>query len=196
MIDSSACTAISASVKPIWLKLPMPPETALPYCLRIALYRFIVGVFVTSGGVSSALTNSLLSHFGPSDVARKSVLHGVEQPHSFTRSSRPSFCAACRMTSASGGVKLSTTAPFGPASSTSLIATESASEIGTFSVSWTIGTFAALASAAGPAAMYPVPGTLDWSKTILEACWASAYCTAPSELYRGPMLTAALFGVE
>ena len=28
VIDSSACTAISASVKPIWLKLPMPPETA------------------------------------------------------------------------------------------------------------------------------------------------------------------------
>ena len=57
------------------------------------------------------------------------------------------------MTSASGGVKLRITAPFGPASSTSLIATESASEIGTFSVSWTIGTFDALASAAGPAAM-------------------------------------------
>ena len=124
------------------------------------------------------------------------MLHGVEQPHSFTRSSRPSFCAACRMISASGGVKLSTTAPFGPASSTSLIATELASVIGTFSVSWTIGTLAALASAAGPAAMYPVPGTFDWSKTILVACWASAYCTAPSELYRGPMLTAALFGVE
>src|SRR5580700_10220175 len=182
VIDSSACTAISASVKPIWLKLPMPPETAEPYCLRIALYRFMVAVLVSSGGSSSALTNSLLSHFGPSEVARKSVLHGVEQPQSFTRSSSPSFCAACRMTSASGGVKLSTTAPFGPASSTSLIAIESASEIGTFSVSWTIGTFAAFASAAGPAAMYPVPGTLDWSNTTLDTCWASAYCTAPSEL--------------
>jgi len=77
-----------------------------------------------------------------------------------------------------------------------LIATESASEIGTFSVSWTIGTCAAAASAFGPAAMYPVPGTLDWSNTILETCCASAYWTAPSELYRGPMLTAALFGVE
>ena len=32
LIVSSACTAISASVKPIWLKLPMPPDTALPYC--------------------------------------------------------------------------------------------------------------------------------------------------------------------
>ena len=153
-------------------------------------------MLVTSGGVSSALTNSLLSHFGPSDVARKSVLHGVEQPHSLTLSSRPSFCAACRITSASGGVKFSTTAPFGPASSTSLIATESASEIGTFSVSCVIGTCAAAASASGPAAMYPVPGTFDWSNTILETCCASAYCTAPSELYRGPMLTAALFGVE
>ena len=81
------------------------------------------------------------------------MLHGVEQPHSLTRSSRPSFCAACRITSASGGVKLSTTAPFGPASSTSLIATELASVIGTFSVSWVIGTCAASASAAGPAAM-------------------------------------------
>src|SRR6266704_3206666 len=133
----------------------MPPCTDEPYCLRIALYRFIVGVFVPSGGVSSALTNSLLFHFDPSDWARKSVLHGVEQPHSLTRSSRPSFCAACRMTSACGGVKLSITAPFA-----SLIATELASVIGTFSVSWTIGVFAALASAAGPAAMYPVPGTL------------------------------------
>src|SRR6201981_651575 len=134
----------------------MPPWTEEPYCLRIALYRFIAGVFVPSGGVSSALTNSLLSHFDPSDWARKSVLHGVEQPHILTRSSRPSFCAACRMVSASGGVKLSTTAPFGPASLTSLIATELASETGTFSVRLTIGMLAALASASGPAAMYPV----------------------------------------
>jgi hypothetical protein len=29
--EPSACTRISASVKPIWLKLPMPPETAEPY---------------------------------------------------------------------------------------------------------------------------------------------------------------------
>ena len=196
VIDSSAWTAISASVKPIWLKLPIPPCTDEPYCLRIALYRFIVGVLVSSGGVSSALTNSLPSHFDPSEWARKSVLHGVEQPHIFTRSSKPSFCAACRMVSASGGVKLSTTAPFGPASLTSLIATELASVTGTFSVRLTIGMFPALATASGPAAMYPVPGTLAWSKTILETCWASAYCTAPSELYRGPMLTAALFEVE
>ncbi len=42
-----------------------------------------------------------------------------------------------------------------------------------------------------------VPGTFDWSKTILLALTvSSAYCTAPSELYRGPMLTAALFGVD
>src|SRR5215467_6817158 len=156
----------------------------------------MAGEFVESGGVSSALTNSLLFHFGPSCVARKSVLHGVEQPHSLTRFSNPSFCAACRMIRASGGVKLSTTAPFAPAASTSLIATELASEIGTFSVSCTIGTFALLASAAGPAAMYPVPGTFDWSKTTLDTCWVSAYWTAPSELYRGPMLTAALFEVE
>src|ERR1700730_7644068 len=136
----------------------MPPCTAVPYCFRIALYRFMVAVLVPSGGVSSALTNSLLFHFGPSEVARKSVLHGVEQPHSFTRFSRPSFAAACRMISASGGVKLRTTAPFGPASSTSLIATELASVIGTFSVSWTIGVFAALASAAGPAPVLTGPG--------------------------------------
>src|SRR6202044_2784999 len=75
---SSACTAISASVKPIWLKLPMPPETALPYCVSMASYSCIVGVLVESGGVSSALTKSLLFHLGPSDLARKSVLHGVE----------------------------------------------------------------------------------------------------------------------
>src|SRR6516162_7115054 len=157
---------ISASAKPIWLKLPTPPDTDLPYWARIALYSAIVGVLVGSGGVSSALTNSLWFHFGPSVVARKSVLHGVEQPHSLTLSSRPSFCAACRITSASGGVKLSTTAPFGPASSTSLIATASAPEIGTFSVNCTIGTCALEARALGPAAMYPVPGTFDWSNTI------------------------------
>ncbi len=93
-------------------------------------------------------------------------------------------------------MKLRTTAPFGPASLTSLIATELASEIGTFSVSCTIGTCAAAARAAGPAPMYPVPGTFDWSNTTLETCCESAYCTAPSELYRGPMLTAALFEVE
>ena len=110
------------------------------------------------------------------------MLHGVEQPHSLTRSSRPSFCAAWRITSASGGVKLRITAPFGPASSTSLIATELASEIGTFSVSCTIGTCAAAAIAAGPAAMYPVPGTFDWSNTTFDTCLESAYCTAPSEL--------------
>src|SRR2546421_7059418 len=159
----------------------MPPWTDEPYCLRIALYRFIVGVSVP-GGVSSAFTNSLPFHFEPSEVARKSVLHGVEQPHSLTRFSSPSFCAACRMISASGGVKLSITAPFGPASLTSLIATELASDIGTFSVSWTIGTCAAAARAAGPAAMYPVPGTFDWSNTIFDTCCEIAYCIAPSEL--------------
>src|SRR6266487_1697269 len=113
--DSSACTMISASAKPIWLKLPTPPETEWPYWARIALYSAIFGVLVTSGGVSSALTNSLWFHFGPSALARKSVLHGVEQPQPLTRSSRPSFWAAWRITSASGGVKLSTTQPFEPA---------------------------------------------------------------------------------
>src|SRR5215472_5231114 len=186
----------SASTKPIWLKLPTPPETAEPYCDRIALYRFIVAVFVASGGVSSALTNSLLFHDGPSDFARKSVLHGVEQPHSLTWPSMWSFCAASRMTRASGGVKFSTTAPFWPAASTSWIATEFASEIGTFVATSWIGTCAAVASAFGPPAMYAVPGTFDWSKTILLTCCESAYCTAPSELYRGPMLTAALLDVE
>src|SRR5215475_11755793 len=156
----------------------------------------MVLLFVESGGVSSAFTNSLLFHCAPSDWARKSVLHGVEQPHIFTWSTMPSFWAACRMTSASGGVKLRITAPFGPASLTSLMATESALAIGTFSVSWTIGTFLLPARAAGPAAMCWVPGTLAWSKTILLTPCASAYWTAPSELYRGPMLTAALFDVE
>ena len=87
------------------------------------------------------------------------MLHGVEQPHSLTRSSRPSFCAACRMVSASGGVKLSTTAPFGPASLTSLIATELASETGTFSVRWTIGMFAGLGQRVRPGR--DVPGARD-----------------------------------
>ena len=83
------------------------------------MYRFIVGVFVLSSGVSSALTKILLFHFGPSVLARKSVLHGVEQAHSLTLPSMLSFCAARRMASASGGVKFSTTAPFVPAASTS-----------------------------------------------------------------------------
>ena len=50
------------------------------------------------------MTKSLLFQPAPSDLARKSVLQGVEQPHSFTWPSIPSFCAACRMTSASGVV--------------------------------------------------------------------------------------------
>src|SRR6266702_5253513 len=61
--DSSACTMISASAKPIWLKLPMPPDTAWPYWASIALYRLIDGELVESGGVSSALTNSLFFFF-------------------------------------------------------------------------------------------------------------------------------------
>ena len=44
LTDRSACTMISASAKPIWLKLPTPPETALPYLARIALYSRIAGV--------------------------------------------------------------------------------------------------------------------------------------------------------
>jgi hypothetical protein len=131
----------------------MPPVTFVPYCLRIALYRFIVGELVGSGGVSSALTKNLWFHLGPSDWARKSVSHGVEQPHTLTRSSSPSFCAACRITRASGGVKFNTTAPFEPASLTSLSATELASLIGTFSVRSVIGTLDAFAIAFGPAAM-------------------------------------------
>ena len=58
------------------------------------------------------------------------MLHGVEQAHSLTLPSMLSFCAASRMLSASGGVKFSTTAPSLPAASTSLIATEFASETG------------------------------------------------------------------
>src|SRR2546421_9760937 len=125
----------------------MPPWTEVPYCFRIALYRFIAVVLVPSGGVSSALTNSLPFHLGPSDWARKSVLQGVEQPHSLTRFSRPSFAAACRMTSACGGVKLSITAPPRPAAVAFFIATELASGIGAFSVRWTIGGLAAFGSA-------------------------------------------------
>src|SRR5215471_15128445 len=194
--DWRALTMSSASTKPIWLKLPMPPATFLPYSDRMALYRFMVCVFVPSGGVSSALTKILPFHVDPSDLARKSVLHGVEQAHSLTWFSMLSFCAACRMTSASGGVKFSTTAPSLPAALTSEIATQFASETGGVAVMSTIGMFAALAIAFGPAAMYSVPGTLAWSKTILLGCCVIAYCTAPSELYRGPMLTAALFDVE
>src|SRR2546430_16961450 len=64
LTERGACTMISASAKPIWLTLPMPPETALPYLARIALYRRIAGVLVGGGGVSSALTNGLLFDVG------------------------------------------------------------------------------------------------------------------------------------
>src|SRR6201985_2901574 len=161
----------------------MPPLTLEPpYLERIASYSFISGSVLPSGGVSSALMYSLLCHLGPSALARKSVLHGVEQAHAFTRSSRPSFWAAWRMTSASGGVKFSTTQPFEPALLTRSSATEFASLIGTFSVSAVIGTPAALARAVGPAAMYPVPGTFDCTNTIFDGFWLRPYCTAPSEL--------------
>src|SRR5665213_986928 len=137
---SSAWVRNLARTKPIWLKEPMPPATLLPYLARIALYSCISGPLWSSASVSSALTNSLWSHFGPSALARKSVLHGVEQPHDFTRLSRPSFVAACRITNASGGVKFRITEPVGPAALARLIATEFASLIGTFSVIVVIGT--------------------------------------------------------
>src|ERR1700747_2039064 len=93
----------------------MPPATEDPYLARIALYSCMSGPLWSSGEVSSALTNSLWFHFGPSEVARKSVLHGVEQPQPFTRSSRTGFWAALRIPGASGGVKFSTPQPFEPA---------------------------------------------------------------------------------
>src|ERR1017187_6251779 len=82
LTDSSALVTKSPWTKPIWLKLPTPPATLPPYCFRIALYSENSGPVVSSGFASSALTNSLLFHFGPSALARKSVLHGVEQPRS------------------------------------------------------------------------------------------------------------------
>src|SRR6202020_3255014 len=127
--------------------------TLVPYCLRMASNSCAVWLVFPSSGRSSALTNSLLFHFGPSEVARKSVVHGVEQAQYLTRSSRLSFCAACRISSASGGVKLSTTAPFGPAAVTSVVAIAVALGVGTFSVKSWIGAPLALATAFGPAAM-------------------------------------------
>src|SRR5579863_3122511 len=140
-------------VKPISENEPTPPETSEPYCLSMASNSCAGALVFPSSGSSSELTKILLFHFGPSDCARKSVLHGVEQAQYLTRSSRLSFCAAFRITSASGGVKLSTTAPFGPAALTSSVATESALVIGTFVVKSWIGTPLALARVFGPAAM-------------------------------------------
>ena len=79
--------------------------------------------------------------------------HGVEQPHALTLFWMCSLAAACRIFSASGGVKFSTTAPFLPAAWTSCSATEFALWIGTLVVNVWIGTFAALVIAIGPAAM-------------------------------------------
>src|ERR1700746_1261540 len=112
----------------------MPPDTFLPYWARIALYSCAVWLLSPLSGVSSAFTNSLWFHFGPSEVARKSVLHGVEQPQPLTRASRPSFWAGWRITSAPGGVKSSTPQPPEPALLTRSSATELPSLIGTFSV--------------------------------------------------------------
>src|SRR5215469_3778166 len=176
----SALVAISPIVKPIWLNEPTPPVTFVPYLARIALNSVAVGLLLLSSGVSSAFTKSLPSHFGPSEVARKSVLHGVEQAQALTRFSRLSCCAALRIFSASGGVKLSTTAPFAPAALTSLMAMPSALVIGTFSVKSWIGTFLEAAMAFGPAAMYWVPGTFDWSNAILVAPAPITYWVAPS----------------
>ena len=77
-------------------------------------------------------------------------------------------------------MKLSTTAPLGPAAVTSFVAIALALVIGTFSVKSWIATPFALASAFRLAAMYAVPGTFDWSKAILLAPWAITYWTAPS----------------
>src|SRR5215472_3432731 len=176
----SALVAISPIVKPIWLNEPTPPVTSVPYLARIALNSVAVGLVLPSSGVSSAFTKSLLSHFGPREVARKSVLQGVEQAQDLTLSSRFRVCAALRIFSASGGVKLSTTAPFGPAALTSLMAMPLALVIGTLSVKSWIGMFLLAAMAFGPAAMYWVPGTFDWSKATLVAPWAMTYWTAPS----------------
>src|SRR5712672_1877444 len=89
---SSALVAISPIVKPIWLNEPTPPETFEPYLARIALNSTAVGLVFPSSGVSSAFTKSLPSHFEPREVARKSVLHGVEQAQDLTRFSRLSVC--------------------------------------------------------------------------------------------------------
>ena len=57
------------------------------YFARTSRYRLLSGPskFVR---LSSALTNSFSFHADPKASARKSVLHGVEQPH-FTRFCRP-----------------------------------------------------------------------------------------------------------
>ena len=75
-----------------------------------------------------------------------------------------------------------TTPPSVPAACTSLSAIEFASWIGTLSLNCVIGTLRLLATAVGPAAMYPVPGTLDWSKAIFFAPARTTAWTAPSEL--------------
>ena len=112
-----------------------------------------MALLLLSSGVSSAFTKSLPFHLGPSAVARKSVLHSVEHAQYLTRSSRFSAWAACRISNASGGLKLNTTAPLGPAAVTSFVAIASALVIGTSSVKSVIGTFAAAARALGPPAM-------------------------------------------
>src|SRR5665213_23327 len=114
LIDISACTVSCPTVKPNWLKEPMPPLTFEPYDLSTCRNSFVFGPLSSCTSVISALTNSLWFQTGPSEVASESVLHGVEHAQ-MTLSSRFSFCAPCRICWATGGVKLSTTAPCGPA---------------------------------------------------------------------------------
>src|SRR3954468_9167553 len=145
----SASVTIRAWMKPIWLK---EPSGIFGAYLEMMLRYSVLSGPGSSVTASSALTNSLLFQADPSALARKSVLHGVEQPH-LTWFCRPWRCAPWRIFSASGGVKFSTTPPPGPAACTALIATEFASWIGTLAVSAVIGMPAALATSSGPVLM-------------------------------------------
>src|SRR5262252_9096479 len=71
-------TAMLASTNPIWLKLPRAMLGAYFFCT--ARYRSLSGPAAVVR-FSSALTPSFPFHCGPSALARKSVLHGVEHAH-------------------------------------------------------------------------------------------------------------------
>src|SRR3954447_17473300 len=72
-----ASVTIRAWMKPIWLN--EPSATFGAYLDMMSRYSVLSGPGL-SVRESSALTNSLPFQADPSALARKSVLHGVEQP--------------------------------------------------------------------------------------------------------------------
>ena len=102
---------------------------------------------------------SLSFQAGPSAAEIEASLHGVAQAH-LTLSMRPCCSAPCRIFSASGAVKTSTTPPPSPAALASLSAVPGPSVIGTVSWNALAGRLFSLASSVTPRLLKSPPGNL------------------------------------